>query len=138
LAQSLGAKFSFIAIGKELGHDEEFAKYARIEGISNPMPPIVENTVEACLQQAICKSWCFRGGAYDHKRRTLGQACVVRAARLSDANRITPFFFVSLVYAVLIGYFLFGETISVHVGLGCSVILISAILMMKNRPTPES
>lgn len=47
----------------------------------------------------------------------LGQACMIRAAKMSDAKVIVLFFYVSLFYAVLIGYTVFGEKISLAVGI---------------------
>ena len=53
MANSLGAGLSVLAIGEEAGHSEGFDEYARIEGVSEPMPPSVENDVRACLDQAM-------------------------------------------------------------------------------------
>lgn len=53
LAQSLGAKLSYLAVGSETGRDKGFDAYARIEGVSEPMPPILKGEVDACLQQAM-------------------------------------------------------------------------------------
>lgn len=66
----------------------------------------------------------------------LGQACIIRAAKMSDANFIAPFFYVSLFYAALIGYTVFGETISLAVGIGCSIILMSAFIGIRIRTGP--
>lgn len=67
----------------------------------------------------------------------LGQACIIRAARMSDANFIAPFFYVSLFYAALIGYTIFDEKISLAVGIGCSIILMSAFIMIRIRTGPD-
>jgi len=63
----------------------------------------------------------------------LGQACIIRAAKLSDANFIAPFFYVSLLFAAIIGYVIFGETITFAVAAGCFVIILSASLMISTR-----
>lgn len=60
----------------------------------------------------------------------LGQVCVISAARITNASFIAPFFYVSLFYASLIGYFGFGEHITVPVILGCAAILSSAAIMV--------
>lgn len=64
---------------------------------------------------------------------SLGQTCIIRAAKLSYANFIAPFFYVSLFYAALIGYVSFDETIPLLVAIGCSLILISAFTMLRSR-----
>ncbi len=61
----------------------------------------------------------------------LGQACFIRAARLADANFLAPFFYVALFYAAVIGYFAFGESLSLAVSIGCLTILTSAAIMLK-------
>jgi nucleotide-binding universal stress UspA family protein len=53
LAQSLGAKLSYLAVGTETGRDKGFDAYARIEGVSEPMPPVLKGEVQACLEQAM-------------------------------------------------------------------------------------
>ena len=53
LAKSLGAKLSYLAVGSDTGRDKGFDDYARIEGVSEPMPPILQGEVHACLDQAM-------------------------------------------------------------------------------------
>ena len=53
IAASLDAGLSYVAIGEETRHNEGFEAYARIEGVSEPMPPSIENDVRACLGQAM-------------------------------------------------------------------------------------
>jgi nucleotide-binding universal stress UspA family protein len=53
LARSLGAKLSYLAVGTGAGRDEGFDAYARIEGVSEPMPPVLKGDVHACLEQAM-------------------------------------------------------------------------------------
>ncbi|MDA3858178.1 MAG: universal stress protein, partial [Roseovarius sp.] len=53
LARSLGAKLSYLAVGTETGRDKGFDEYARIEGVSEPMPPVLKGDVDACLRQAM-------------------------------------------------------------------------------------
>jgi len=52
LARQLGAEISYLAIGEETGPSDGFTEYARIEGVSEPLPPMVMAGVEACLSQA--------------------------------------------------------------------------------------
>ena len=53
MASSLDAELSFLAIGEDASRSEGFDAYARIEGVSKPMPPSIENDVRACLDQAM-------------------------------------------------------------------------------------
>jgi nucleotide-binding universal stress UspA family protein len=53
LAQNLGAKLSYLAVGTKTGRDPGFEAYARIEGVSEPMPPALRGEVDACLEQAM-------------------------------------------------------------------------------------
>lgn len=53
LACRLSAKLSYVAVGTETGRDEGFDEYARIEGVSEPMSPVLQSEVYACLDQAI-------------------------------------------------------------------------------------
>lgn len=60
----------------------------------------------------------------------LGQICILRASRMSDASFLAPFFYVSLLYSAIIGFFFFGEHISLSIVLGCSAILAGAAINM--------
>lgn len=53
LSRSLGAKLSYVAVGTQTGRDDGFDEYARIEGVSEPMPPFLENDAHVCLDQAM-------------------------------------------------------------------------------------
>jgi len=53
LARSLSAGLSFVAVGAEPDRDEGFEEYARIEGVSEPMPPRIESDVSTCLDEAM-------------------------------------------------------------------------------------
>jgi nucleotide-binding universal stress UspA family protein len=53
LAQSLGAKLSYVAVGARIGRDEGFEVYAQIEGVSQPIPPFLKGNTHACLEQAM-------------------------------------------------------------------------------------
>lgn len=53
LAKSLDARLSFLAPGKRLGRSEEFVAYARIEGVSGPMPPVINSSISDCVDRAM-------------------------------------------------------------------------------------
>lgn len=75
LARSLDARLSFLASGKQLRKSEGFDAYARIEGVSGPMPPVVSRTVSDCV---------------DHAMRLAAECGLEGAARLtSSANPLT-------------------------------------------------
>jgi len=42
-----------------------------------------------------------------------GQVCILRASRLSDASFLAPFFYISLFYSALIGFFAFDEPLDI-------------------------
>jgi drug/metabolite transporter (DMT)-like permease len=65
----------------------------------------------------------------------IGQACVLRAARLADANFLAPFFYVSLVYSAAIGFFLFDEKITSPLIIGGTAILVGAFIMLRGGST---
>ena len=52
LAKSLGAKLSYVAVGDEPVPSAGFEDFARIEGISEPMTPMLEDDVRVCLHRA--------------------------------------------------------------------------------------
>ncbi|MGJ8530057.1 universal stress protein [Maritalea sp.] len=89
LARSLEARLTFLAIGKEQGHDEGFADYARIEGGSGPMPPTIENDVDGCLRQAISISTKlgFRNAAHVIATGDASTA-ICNAALKNEANLV--------------------------------------------------
>lgn len=53
LAKSLDARLSFLAPGKRLGRSEGFKAYARIEGVSGPMPPVINSSISDCVDRAM-------------------------------------------------------------------------------------
>jgi len=66
----------------------------------------------------------------------LGQACVLMAMRRADANFLAPFFYASLIYSALFGFFIFDENISMPIALGSGAIVISAFMMMRSHRIP--
>ncbi len=69
LAKSFGAQLSFAVIGQILDRDEGLEAYAKIEGITGPIPPMVGGSTETCLQQA--KQIADRAGVESVKSLTL-------------------------------------------------------------------
>ncbi len=65
----------------------------------------------------------------------IGQACVLKAARIADANFLAPFFYVSLVYSAAIGFLLFDERITSPLIIGGAAILVGAFIMMRGGST---
>ena len=63
----------------------------------------------------------------------IGQACIIKAARMAEASFLAPFFYVSLIYATVIGYTTFDEFPSMQSSIGCVIILTSAALMLTTR-----
>jgi nucleotide-binding universal stress UspA family protein len=89
LARSLGAKLSYIAVGTRTGRDQGFDEYARIEGVSEPMPPVLKGDVNACLEQAM--SIAARIGIAGTARLVLSGnevMAVCDAARAQDADLV--------------------------------------------------
>jgi len=89
LAQRIGAELSFVAVGDVPESDEGYSEYARIEGLSEPMPLIIGSDVTACLEQAT--SIAARMGVKGAKRLTRSGAPVAAicdAARSQDADLV--------------------------------------------------
>jgi len=63
----------------------------------------------------------------------LGQTCVLMAMRRADANYLAPFFYSSLIYSAIIGFFIFDESITTPIALGSGAILVSAFMMMRSH-----
>lgn len=53
LARSLDAKLTFLAVGTTRLRDEAFEQYARVEGVSDPLPPAFEKDTLECLNVAV-------------------------------------------------------------------------------------
>ena len=56
----------------------------------------------------------------------------VKAFRAANANLLAPFRYISVVFALAIGWFVFGEWPSVWAGMGIAMILISGIALALN------
>ena len=64
---------------------------------------------------------------------TIGMICFVRAFSIGEANAIGPFEYVRLIYAGLIGYLLFGETIDTWTLIGGAIIVGSTLFIARDE-----
>lgn len=64
---------------------------------------------------------------------TLGMVCFVRAFSIGEANVIGPMEYVRLIYAGLIGWFLFAETIDIWTLTGGAIIVGSALYIARDE-----
>ena len=60
---------------------------------------------------------------------TLGHLCLAQAFREADATTVLPFDFLRLIWASLLGYFMFGQVPEVLVYIGGAVIFLSTIYL---------
>ena len=60
---------------------------------------------------------------------TLGQLCLAQAFREADATTVLPFDFLRLIWASLLGYFLFGQIPELLVWVGGAVIFSSTVYL---------
>lgn len=58
----------------------------------------------------------------------IAQVCMTRAFNSEDAAKVSPIKYVGAVYAVLIGFFVFDETLSLWASLGISLVLLGVLL----------
>lgn len=89
LALALNAQLSFLALGTQHARDEGYDAYARMEGVSDPMPPTLPDNAGACLD--IATSIATKLGVQNAERiiRT-GDAAVALCdvARLQGADLV--------------------------------------------------
>lgn len=87
LAQRIGAELSFVAVGHVPESDAGYSEYARIEGLSEPMPPIIGSGVTACLEQAVSIAAGVGVKGVTHLTRSGAPiAAICDAARSQDAD----------------------------------------------------
>ena len=55
----------------------------------------------------------------------MGQYCFLRAYRIADASVLAPVGYLSILFVIAVGYFLFGEVPEARVVLGIAIILVS-------------
>ena len=58
----------------------------------------------------------------------IAQVLMTRAFHFADASKVTPIKYFGAIYAVLIGYFIFDETLSLYVSVGIVLILTGVLL----------
>ena len=63
----------------------------------------------------------------------LGMICFVRGFSIGEANTLGPVEYLRLIYAGLIGYFLFGETIGTWTIIGGTIIVGAALLIAREE-----
>ena len=64
---------------------------------------------------------------------TLGMICYVRAYSIGEANAIGPIEYIRLIYAGLLGYYLFGETIDLWTLVGGTIIVGSTLFIARDE-----
>ena len=60
---------------------------------------------------------------------TLGHLCLAQAFREADATTVLPFDFLRLIWASVLGYFLFGQVPEVLVWFGGAVLFMSTVYL---------
>ena len=68
------------------------------------------------------------------------QFCVGKALHYIELTDAQPYMFLSLIWSSLIGYYMFGEPLSVHTFAGATCIIVAIIIGIKRRtvrPTPH-
>jgi drug/metabolite transporter (DMT)-like permease len=68
----------------------------------------------------------------------LGMICFVRGFSVGEANTLGPIEYVRLIYAGLIGYFLFGETIDIWTVGGGAIIVGAALFIAREESQRKS
>jgi len=65
----------------------------------------------------------------------IAQVCMTRAFNSESASSVTPIKYIGAIYAVLIGYFIFDETLSLYATFGICLVLTGVLLntFFKNR-----
>lgn len=72
---------------------------------------------------------------------TLGMICFVRAYSVGEANAVGPIEYIRLIYAGLLGYFLFSESVDIWTLLGGVIIVGSTLFIARDearRPSGSS
>ena len=65
--------------------------------------------------------------------QTVGMICFVRAFSAGEANAVGPFEYVRLIYAGLIGYFLFSEIVDPWTIVGGAIIVASTLYIAREE-----
>lgn len=67
----------------------------------------------------------------------VGQVCMTKAFQLENASVLAPFKYMELVYALMIGYMIFGETYDLLPLVGMTLIIGGMLLNVKSKAAPE-
>ncbi|WP_208976261.1 DMT family transporter [Polycladidibacter stylochi] len=60
----------------------------------------------------------------------IGQILLTQSYRYADASTIAPFDYVNMIWAILFGYILFGDEVSIEVLLGTAIVVASGIFVI--------
>lgn len=60
----------------------------------------------------------------------MGQICLTSAYRFADASTLAPFTYLSMLWALAIGYFFFGELPTLLMLLGASLVILAGVLIV--------
>ena len=64
---------------------------------------------------------------------TLAMICFVRAYSVGEANAVGPIEYIRLIYAGLLGYFIFSETLDMWTLLGGTIIVGSTLFIARDE-----
>jgi drug/metabolite transporter (DMT)-like permease len=59
-----------------------------------------------------------------------GQICVTSSYRFADASLLAPFTYVSMIWALIIGYFVFGEAPTVPMLVGAGLVISAGVAIV--------
>ena len=60
----------------------------------------------------------------------VGQICLTSSYRFADASLVAPFDYASMLFAVIIGYFVFAEVPTIQVLIGATLIVLAGIIII--------
>ncbi|MBR1945296.1 MAG: DMT family transporter [Alphaproteobacteria bacterium] len=68
---------------------------------------------------------------------TAAQYCVIRAYQVGKATVISPIDYLQIPLSALIGWFLFGEALSLHFVIGVTIIITTSVYILKRKEGDE-
>ncbi|HAT35879.1 MAG TPA: hypothetical protein DCS82_09200 [Rhodospirillaceae bacterium] len=69
---------------------------------------------------------------------TYGHHCIIRALEIGEATAVLPFDYSRIIFAVIIGYVYFAETIDAWTVVGAAIIIISTYYIARREAVAES
>ena len=60
----------------------------------------------------------------------LGQICLTLSYRYAPASVVAPFEYASIIFALLIGYFIFSEVVSSQMLVGVSIVICAGVIII--------